>query len=338
MKILTAKLIISVTGFITGIAMQMNWMANQSVVSDYGLVEVVLRLACGAVITPLVFWRFHFWVMKRTAAGLPDAAARQLELWSACSFIPAMLTVFGVIGIVMTAELVTAIIGTMVAINLLGQLRSRSGYSLAQGNGGLGLLFLVSGFAALIYQVAWQRTLFATFGINIESVALVVSVFMFGLGIGALLGGMLSERFSHRLRELFFIFEAAIGVFGLVSIAIIRTASDVIIHGSPFSIGLTVFAILCLPTMMMGATLPILVTHINQTRKNLGNSVGWLYFSNTMGSALAALLTVTVIFPAVGLQNAVWIAAALNFVVAGLVIVITKSDEGAVVGKPIKAS
>jgi len=318
--------------------MQMNWMANQSVVSDFGLVEVVLRLAFGAVITPLVFWHFHIWIMKHTAAGLPAARARQLELWSACSFIPGMLTLFGVIGIVMTAELVTAIIGAMVAINLLGHLRACSGYSQTHGSGSLGLLFLVSGFAALIYQVAWQRTLFASFGINIESVALVVSVFMFGLGIGALVGGMLSERFSDRLRELFFIFEAAIGVFGLASIAIIRAASDVVIHGSPFSIGLTVFAILCLPTMMMGATLPILVTHINQTRRNLGNSVGWLYFFNTLGSALAALLTVTVIFPAVGLQNAVWIAAALNFIVAGLVIVITRSSAGAAVGTPIKAS
>src|SRR5439155_5693345 len=43
-------------------------------------------------------------------------------------------------------------------------------------------LFMVSGFAALIYQVVWQRVLFAAFGVNIESVTVIVSIFMFGLG------------------------------------------------------------------------------------------------------------------------------------------------------------
>jgi predicted membrane-bound spermidine synthase len=160
---------------------------------------------------------------------------------------------------------------------------------------------------------------------------------MFGLGIGSLLGGILCGRYPGRLRELFVISEAVIGVFGLASIFIIRRASDVVIHGDIYSIGLTVFVILCLPTMMMGATLPILVTHINQHRQNLGNSVGWLYFFNTIGSALAALLTVTVLFPAVGLQYTVWIAAALNFVVAGLVFASTRSSVPAAIETRVKA-
>ena len=58
----------------------------------------------------------------------------------------------------------------------------------------IAILFLISGFAALIYQVVWQRVLFTTFGINSEAVTVIVSVFMFGLGIGALAGG-----FGHGL-------------------------------------------------------------------------------------------------------------------------------------------
>ena len=79
----------------------------------------------------------------------------------------------------------------------------------------------------------------------------------------------------------------------------------------------------------MGATLPILVSYINRARNNVGNSVGWLYFVNTVGSALAALLTVTLIFPAMGLQGAVWSAALFNFVVAWLVIQNTKTRSSA---------
>ena len=51
------------------------------------------------------------------------------------------------------------------------------------------LLFFSSGFPALIYQIVWQRALFAIYGINVESVTVVVSAFMLGLGVGSLLGG-----------------------------------------------------------------------------------------------------------------------------------------------------
>ncbi len=52
--------------------------------------------------------------------------------------------------------------------------------------GFVALLFLLSGAAALIYQMAWQRLLFAIFGVDTDSVAVIVSVFMLGLGLGVL--------------------------------------------------------------------------------------------------------------------------------------------------------
>lgn len=56
------------------------------------------------------------------------------------------------------------------------------------------LLFFVSGAAALLYQVVWQRTLFAIYGINVESVTMVVTAFMLGLGLGSLAGGGSPKR------------------------------------------------------------------------------------------------------------------------------------------------
>ncbi|RLA10673.1 MAG: hypothetical protein DRQ59_11410 [Gammaproteobacteria bacterium] len=320
MKLLTPKFIIYLIGVISGAAMQMNWMANGSLITDYVLLEAVFRLVAGAFITAFAFWRIHLWIMKRAGNESGKIRFRQLAFWNACSFAPALIVLLGIGGIVMTREFAVAIIGAMICLNLLVHMLFNSRLSLMNGHGSLGVLFLISGFAALIYQVSWQRVLFATFGIDMESVTLVVSVFMFGLGIGSIIGGMLSERFPHRLREMFFSCEVIIGVFGLASIGIIRAASDVAVHGSFLTVAVTIFAILCLPTMMMGATLPILVTYINRERKNVGSSVGWLYFVNTVGSALAALLTVTLIFPAIGLQGAVWTAAVFNFLVALLVI------------------
>ena len=57
------------------------------------------------------------------------------------------------------------------------------------------VLFFCSGFPALIYQIVWQRALFSVYGVNIESVTIVVSAFMFGLGF-AVYGG---QRPPHRL-------------------------------------------------------------------------------------------------------------------------------------------
>ena len=51
------------------------------------------------------------------------------------------------------------------------------------------VLFFFSGFPALIYQLTWQRALFRIFGVNIESVTIVVTAFMLGLGLGSLAGG-----------------------------------------------------------------------------------------------------------------------------------------------------
>jgi hypothetical protein len=48
----------------------------------------------------------------------------------------------------------------------------------------IGVVFFCSGVPALIYQLVWQRFLFTIYGVNVESVTVVVTAFMLGLGIG----------------------------------------------------------------------------------------------------------------------------------------------------------
>ena len=54
---------------------------------------------------------------------------------------------------------------------------------------GIAILFFASGFPALLYQIVWQRALFAIYGVNVETVTIVVTVFLLGLGLGSLAGG-----------------------------------------------------------------------------------------------------------------------------------------------------
>src|SRR5437667_8242287 len=142
---------------------------------------------------------------------------------------------------------------------------------------GLASLFILSGFAALIYQIVWQRALFTAFGVNIESITIVVAVFMFGLGVGSLVGGRLAQRWPNRLPQLFLLSELAIGGFGLVSLPLIKAVSEWTLHGSLFVIAITTYALLCIPTIFMGATLPILAAYLHQKNKNVGKTVSTLY-------------------------------------------------------------
>src|SRR3974377_847615 len=97
---------------------------------------------------------------------------------------------------------------------------SRAGEGLAQWTRLLCVLFFFSGFPALIYQLTWQRALFRIFGVNIESVKIIVTAFMLGLGIGSLAGGWLSQRSRIALLPLLAAIELATAAFGIVSLAV----------------------------------------------------------------------------------------------------------------------
>jgi spermidine synthase len=74
---------------------------------------------------------------------------------------------------------------------------------------------------------------------------------------------------------------------------------------------------LLVPTLLMGATLPILTAWLVQREPNVGRSVGLLYFVNTCGSAVACFVAGLWMMGALGMQGAVICAAAINFMVAG---------------------
>ncbi|MGH7284554.1 MAG: spermidine synthase, partial [Polyangiaceae bacterium] len=137
--------------------------------------------------------------------------------------------------------------------------------------------FFVSGFAALLYQVVWQRTLFSIYGINIEAVTMVVTVFMLGLGVGSLTGGIISKNPKRPAVLYFAIAEFSIGVFGLVSLRLFHEIGSFTLRLPPVQTALVTFGLMLVPTMLMGGTLPLLVAHFSRLSKNVGESVSSLY-------------------------------------------------------------
>jgi spermidine synthase len=64
----------------------------------------------------------------------------------------------------------------------------------------LSLLFLLSGCAALIYQILWLRLLGLVFGVTVYAASTVLAAFMAGLALGSLFAGRLADRVRHPLR------------------------------------------------------------------------------------------------------------------------------------------
>ena len=157
-------------------------------------------------------------------------------------------------------------------------------------------VFFLSGIAALIYQIAWQRMLFTAFGVDLESVTIIISVFMAGLGVGAYYGGRIADRFPNHIIQFFALTEIGIGTFGIASPFLIEFVKEVFLHSNVLTVALANFVLLLFPTFLMGSTLPLLTQHLNKYVNNVGNNIGWLYFTNTLGAATACILTGLVLF------------------------------------------
>lgn len=177
------------------------------------------------------------------------------------------------------------------------------------------LLFFLSGVPALIYQIVWQRALFTIFGVNVESVTVVVSAFLLGLGVGSLLGGRLSKRPGVPLLGLFGGMELGIAAYGLVSLPLFRWVATHMAGAPTGQTFLVTFLLVLFPTVLMGATLPLLVTHLVRTSRHVGRSVGALYFVNTMGSAAACFVAALWSMRELGMSGSVWMAAGINVLI-----------------------
>jgi len=190
------------------------------------------------------------------------------------------------------------------------------------------LLFFLSGFPALLYQIVWQRALFTLYGVNIESVTMIVTVFMLGLGLGSLAGGWLSSRPGIRLLLAFGLIEFSVGTFGAASLWIFHRIGAMTAGASTTATGLIAFALLLVPTMLMGSTLPLLVEHFVRCTGNVGESVGLLYSVNTLGSSAACFAAALLLMRLLGEAGSVRLAVCFNLFV-GLTALALQARHGA---------
>jgi len=146
----------------------------------------------------------------------------------------------------------------------------------------LAVVFFLSGGAALVYQIVWQRALFVIYGLDAVSVTIVVTAFMLGLGIGSLAGGALSRAYPKKVVTLFTVSELGIALFGFFSLNLFAGVAGLTQGIGHLATGIVAFLLVVIPTTLMGATLPLLVAHAAARSGSVGRSVSTLYCVNPM--------------------------------------------------------
>lgn len=189
------------------------------------------------------------------------------------------------------------------------------------------ICFFLSGAAALILQVLWTRMLGHVFGATALAVSTTLTVFMAGLALGSHLGGRIAHRLKRPLLA-FAVLETAVGAYGLL-VPTLFELLPTLQRAVGLELGFWGYAvfrffmvavILALPTTAMGATLPILAQGVVQRSDEMASRVGTLYAANTFGAVAGAFLAGFVLIPDLGITTTVYLAAAIDLLVAVLVL------------------
>lgn len=197
--------------------------------------------------------------------------------------------------------------------------------------------FLLSGFAALLYQMAWMRQFSTVFGTSETAVATVLAAYMGGLALGAAVAGKL-VRLIRRPILFYGVLEASIAISALLVPVLLSAAGllyasvlgdqpsipDAAGWGQPLFYFFVAFTVLMVPTACMGATLPVLTRYVVSRDDQIGGRVGGLYAINTMGAVGGAIVAGFVLLPELGLRGTVWCGVAVNFLVFIIAVLVSK--------------
>jgi spermidine synthase len=185
------------------------------------------------------------------------------------------------------------------------------------------VLFLLSGGTSLVYEVIWLRKLILIFGSTQFATSTILSTFMAGLALGAFVAGRWLGRAGTRPLRIYGLLEIGIGIYALAVpflfnqlTPIYRAIWQAGASESFLLLSLAKFAgiaaVLLPPTILMGASLPVLARQVADDPKRIGGKVGFLYAINTFGAVLGVFVSGFIAIPGIGVQMTILLTAIVN--------------------------
>ena len=196
-------------------------------------------------------------------------------------------------------------------------------------------VFFFSGLCGLIYEVVWSRMLTLVFGNTTHAISAVVAVFMLGLALGSYLSGRWIPKIKNLLRG-YALIEIGIGIYAALFMPILYGVQAIHSILFPLVYNLPVLLDLCrillsmmlllIPTLLMGATTPLLGQILTRSPRFVGRDIGALYALNTFGAAVGCFFGAFVLVPALGLQLTMLVGAIANVILGFIVWNLPKGD------------
>ncbi len=188
---------------------------------------------------------------------------------------------------------------------------------------------------ALVYQVSWIRWFRAVFGVSTQASAVVMAIFLGGLGLGALYFGRRIDCTRAPLRY-YGALELGVTLSSLATIALLplgrlayTSLGGVAGMGLPLATAVRlVLAMLVIgpAVFLMGGTLPALTRAMTATCDRSRRPLGLLYCANALGAFAGSLLAAFWLHEALGVRLTLLWACAFNVIIA-LVAIVVGLDE-----------
>lgn len=196
------------------------------------------------------------------------------------------------------------------------------------------IIFFISGATGLIYESIWSHYLKLVLGHAAYAQALVLSIFMGGMAVGAAIAG----RLSHKIKKLILMYafvEGIIGIFGIVFHELFVNVIDIgynhifrLTDSATITTLLkwTLSALLILPqSILLGATFPLLSGGLIRHFPNQpGRVIAVLYFTNSLGASVGVIISGFVLIEYIGLPGTILAAGVMNILLAIVVYFICK--------------
>ncbi|HXV75679.1 MAG TPA: fused MFS/spermidine synthase [Candidatus Polarisedimenticolaceae bacterium] len=205
-------------------------------------------------------------------------------------------------------------------------------------------LFVLSGATSLVYEVLWLRQLILIFGSTQFATSTILSTFMGGLALGAFLVGRRLSGRGIRPLGIYGALEIGIGLYALLVPTLLGALSP--IYRALWQAGASesfvvlslgkfvgIAAILLPPTVLMGASLPVLARQVADDPDRIGGKVGLLYAVNTFGAVLGTFVAGFVAIPGIGMQRTLWVTAAVNVALGLAAIALVRRYPAVVVSR-----
>ncbi|MFQ5719722.1 MAG: fused MFS/spermidine synthase, partial [Acidobacteriota bacterium] len=195
------------------------------------------------------------------------------------------------------------------------------------------VVFGLSGFVSLAYEVLWTRLLIFYLHNSTYAFSAMLVVFLFGLAAGSYLIRPLADRVKHPARALGVV-ELGIGLASLLSIFVYRWMPEIAdlftrslpIHSFVSAVALIFFQatiILILPTLLMGATFPLAARAVTRDMGQVARALGGIYAINTLGTIFGAFLCGFVLVPALGLGHTAALLVLTSVLLGGALLLAT---------------